>query len=423
MATCAQVDSLLQAFLDGELAPSERAIFEQHVSECAGCAATLRRQRALSAELFETLAPHRLQVDLAAPVMAHLPDMDHTAAVAREATLRAKEPRGWWRLARLVPAMVPVLLLMLGATIMLFWPTATIAPEISVGMVTQVAGEVLLSNDESTERRRAALEAGVGQQTRIETRQGGLLQVALAGPSQLKVAPSTRLRVHDERHISVARGAVWLNVGKDDRYFRVGTPTGDVTVFGTTFGVEVLNGRTVVTVVEGTVQVENDVAFTVLEAGEQVSVALGDAPLVPFDVDASAVLAWAGMVGADPVAEARFAALEARRPAGPLRAEQVFAVNTRNNPVSSIRLEWTGSATADLRGGFHVYVYDAALRPLFRERVESVRADADGRLLHEVVVPGTVRVEETPVLLVKVLPDSPSAPESLALVEVTAAGQ
>jgi anti-sigma factor RsiW len=422
LATCTQVDSLLQAYLDGELAPSERAILEQHLSDCGACSAALRRQRALAAELFEVLAPARLEKDLCASVMAHLPEMDHAAVAAREATLRAKTPQGVWRWTRLIPVMVPALLVVLGLAIMSVWPAATSAPELPVGMLTHVSGEALLSDDDSTVRRRAQLEAGVEAQTRLETEQGARVQLALVGNSTLKMAPSTRIRVHDERHVSVARGAVWLNVGKEDRYFRVGTPTGDVTVFGTTFGVEVLNGRTVVTVVEGTVQVENDVTLTVLEGGKQVSVELGETPLVPRDVDAPAVMAWAEMIGGDPAAVERFARIESERPARQLRAEQVFVVNTRHKAVSSIRLDWKGVAPDNARGGFHVYVYDATMQPLFRERVEALTADAEGRLSHEVAVPLTVRVEDTPVLLVKVLPDSPTAPETLALVEVTASG-
>lgn len=423
MASCTQVDGSVQAYLDGELTAAEQVLLEQHLGECAGCEATLRRQRATSATLFESMSKHRLDRDLGPSVMAHLPEMDHTALVGRQVTLRAKQPAtAWTRFARLMPALAPMLIVVLGVTIFAFWPESALDVALPVGMVTQVTGDVLQSADVSTNRHPVRLEDHVAPGTRFETEHGARMLVTLAGPSDVKLAPGTRMMVHDERHISVARGAVWLDVCKEDRYFRVTTPSGDVTVFGTVFGVEVMNDRTVVTVAEGTVQVENDVALTVLEPGDQVSVGLGEKPLVPYAVDAAEVLAWATGVRADAAAAEQFARLEAARPSKQLRAEQVFVVTTHNHAVKTIRLTWEPAVDKPVVAGYHVYVYDAMMKPLFKQHLDAEKFKNVETPWYALKVPAGVAVEETPILHIKVVPEDDADVRSTNFVEVTATG-
>ncbi|MCC6145082.1 MAG: zf-HC2 domain-containing protein, partial [Candidatus Hydrogenedentes bacterium] len=74
MASCTQVESLIQAFLDGELADSERIILEEHVSHCGGCEGLVKRQRQSAAILYEAFREDRLDVDMTSNIMAHLPE-------------------------------------------------------------------------------------------------------------------------------------------------------------------------------------------------------------------------------------------------------------------------------------------------------------------------------------------------------------
>ena len=84
-------------------------------------------------------------------------------------------------------------------------------------------------------------------------------------------------------------------VAEDERrYFRVLTPLGDIKVFGTIFGVEVSTTKMVVTVAEGTVQVENGNTFVAeLNEGYQVELGLGDKHIEPHSVEPRTQLAWA----------------------------------------------------------------------------------------------------------------------------------
>ena len=60
MASCTQVENLLQAYIDGELGHSDRVILEQHVADCPACAALLRRHQRACAHLFEAFGEERL---------------------------------------------------------------------------------------------------------------------------------------------------------------------------------------------------------------------------------------------------------------------------------------------------------------------------------------------------------------------------
>ena len=116
MASCTQIDGLLQGYIDGELGASERVILEQHVSECATCAALLRRHQRSSAALFEAYSGDRLTRDLSAQVLEHLPELESSRENVEDLNWRAKHP-GYFhgRMRQIVPAAAAVLLVVLGA--------------------------------------------------------------------------------------------------------------------------------------------------------------------------------------------------------------------------------------------------------------------------------------------------------------------
>jgi anti-sigma factor RsiW len=63
---CADLRTLLHAYLDGEASPDERATCEEHLLVCAGCRDDLESLRALSAGLGDAALRHRPPADLAA---------------------------------------------------------------------------------------------------------------------------------------------------------------------------------------------------------------------------------------------------------------------------------------------------------------------------------------------------------------------
>lgn len=405
MASCTQIESLLQAYVDGELSNSEKVVVEGHLSECRACSRVFRRQRAESAFLLEVFETHRLEQDLTGSIMAHLPEMEHASQLEQEVNWRVKHPRT--RSAKaltLLPVIAPVVLLVLGLVILFSWPKQEPAGA-KVGMVTYQEGVSLRSNEDSTHRSKVGLRSVIARAERIETTEDALLMITLAGPSSLKLDSDTRVKVEDARSITVETGQVWLDVSQDKRAFRVSTPAGDIMVFGTVFNVRVDKDMMVVTVSEGEVQVENDVAFTVLRTGDQVSVRPGKKPLELNRVDPAAVMAWARDIQADPGALELFEARIKTRDSNVIRAEQVFVVESRRQPVRSISFRWEPDAYLTGHCGYHIYVTDDQLKPLFMGYVEGKMFSNKDRSVTELVVPQDEPITGVNVLHISVVPD------------------
>lgn len=421
MASCTQVDSLLQAHIDGELSAAEKAIFEQHIAECPSCAALLRRQKASSALLFEALSDHRLRRDLAPGVLAHLPEMEPSYIRAHEMTMRTKrqgKPVKPFRM--LMPVAAVTVLLVLAFLLAWSWPPDLQNENRVVGMVTYQNGTVLRSHEDSTQRAHVGLKALVTEDDRFETVDNGLLMLTLAGPTQLKVDKNTRVKVADEREISVETGRILLSVARDERLFRVKTPSGDITVFGTIFNVEVTPDHTTVTVGSGHVQVSNDVAFTQLEPGQQVTVRLAEKPLRKVSVDAQSVMAWA--LNIQPDVDTLKLCQTTVRPAAVkvLRAEQAFVVDVSQHTVRSIRFEWKPDNLPVGHCGYHVFVSDDHMTPLFKGDIPGTVFRDKDRSSFELSVPDGVSVADKNVLHISMVPDTDTGSMGTPFTEVAA---
>ncbi len=421
MASCAQVSSLLQAHIDKELSPAEAAILEQHLSDCRLCSAEMRRQRASSALLFEVFEPKRLQQNQCPQILAHLPEMDRTQRLSHEVTWRAKHPpkRAAWFLT-VMPAMALLVLFVLGIAIVTYWPDANLAGKV-VGMVTYQEGHALSSSEESTNRHRVALKTMILQDETIETRENGKLIIGLAGPTQMKLDGDTRVKIENERKINVETGRIWLDVSKDERLFRVTTPSGDITVYGTAFSVEVTENSTIIIVEEGKVQASNDITFAELQADESLEMSLGERHLVKQTVDAKEWTRWAAEIQPNMDALALFEA-KITRPSGGtvIPAEQVFVVKTSNRPVRAITFEWTPDIHTLGHSGYFVYVYDDHMQPLFKTHINAETFSDKHSTSMEIVIPDDVPVADITVMHIKVDPDESTGLIQTSFVEVYA---
>jgi len=421
VASCTQIDNLLPAYVDGELSDSEKVILEQHVSGCRSCEALLRRQKTCSAVLFEALGEHRLATDMTPTIMAHLPEMDFTYQVAHEVTWRAKHPQKRTKvLLALFPALAPALLLVLGVALGDAWPPADSDGIRQVGMITYQDGKALRSRDESTDRQRVALRSVVNAKERFETGEKAGLLIGLAGPTQVKVDENTRVKVDHERKISVETGRVWLDVCKHESYFRVTTPAGDITVFGTIFNVEVKDDCTLVTVSEGEVQVQNDVTFTVIGPGQQAELRAGQKPLKTQTVDPVAATSWAETIQPDPDANKLFLSTIKIDNLTIIRGEQVFVLDIRKHAVRTITFEWKPDPFTTGHCGYHIYVADDRMKPLFKAHIDAKNFDEKGQTSFDVIVPDDVDLSNVAVAHVSVLPDNRTGVIETSFTEVAA---
>lgn len=372
MAALSQIDSLLQAYIDGELGDAERIILERELGTSVSLRTQLAERQATAAMMFEALDPVRLQKDLTSQIMGHLPVMDSRLEDVRqrmvqEVNWRAKHKHGRAQFFfTLLPALAPVLLLVIGFALFTAWPDPESKAAQTVGMVTFEQGSVRSSTEDMLVRRRVQKLAPVHENQQYVLGPESTLMLSLAGPTHIKVTGDTSLEVINARNLKVNSGRVWLNVAKDKSKFRVMTPSGDITVFGTKFGVEVRGDETFVTLQEGSVHVENNLTFAVLEANMRVRMRANQVELTPERVDAKEQMAWAFAI--QPEQEAQEAFFSTVRPLGStiIRAEQMWRLDTRDHEVPSfITFTWKPSLFTTGYSSYDVYVYNEEMEPLF----------------------------------------------------------
>lgn len=370
MASCRQIDEVLQAYIDGELSHSGRVISEEHLLECRACRSLLRKQQRCSARLFEAYSEVKLNRDLTGCVLSNLPEMDFPAIDVAGVNRRAKHPSPIQeKLRRVMPVAAATLIIAMAWVIRENWPSP-ILHEDTLGLVTFSQGEAWRISGDDTTLSTAAVKTPALPGDRYETSAGATLMLDVLGDSTIKLAENTRILIHDSRKISVEKGEVLLNVGKDHRLFKVLTSAGDITVFGTTFDVRVTDDTTTVAVERGEVQVEyreDDSVFCVLKRGQLVDVRRGARSLSPVRAEISSIVQWAEEIVADEEARELFARqVAARHDMTQVAAELVYLMDTNDQPVRSIIFEWEHSASAWDRCGYEVFVYTDRDKPLFK---------------------------------------------------------
>jgi hypothetical protein len=408
VASCGQIKTLFTAYLDGEAGGTERLVLERHVQECAECRAQLESTRATAAFLSETLSPDRLRKDLLPQIMAHLPEMDMAHALNHELTQRLKHPETqgvFGRMRAWVPVFAPMLVVVLCVVLWASWSGNEQAPERNAGMVLLQRGAVSSSTDSSLQRHNVHASDQIGIPVRYETGSDGGLILGLDGNSEIRVFSDTRVKVCSAREFRLESGAVHCSIGRGERYFRVSTPDGLITVFGTVFGIEVLDDSTRVTVVKGEVQVENENTFTVLGDGEQTHIAPETKVLAAAKVNVDELVARAETLRPDEAVAKAFRATPQGQAKKLFRAEQVFVVETKGGPVNAIHLEWKPDPFVTGHAAYDVYVSDNNMRPLFKTRIDSDIFSDKASGSYTVTVPPLTPLAGNSVLHISVLPD------------------
>ena len=379
MASCTVIESLMQGYVDDELKASEKVILEEHVVDCAGCKRALREHQSCTALLFEVYGDQKLANDLVPSVMAHLPsrdEMDFPTVDVEGVNWRAKHPtRTRERLNRLIPLAAAALLLVLAGVIREYWPSQ-VAPRETVGVVLQIDGAAERVAADDDFRNAATVKTGVRSGDRFETTAGSRLLIGLAGQSRVMLNSNSRVLLDDARNIRVEQGEAYFDVAKGDRLFKVLTPQGDVTVFGTAFDVRVTPDETLVVLERGKVQVghnQNEQAFATLEPGEQVYIRRNQPSLVPEPANVQLAVAWTEGVDADEAAELAFAKLDGlNKLPREVDTYKLWVAPSDGVPIKEILLTWEHD---DLPGGHCGYQVK-----LFGQ---------DGSFLFEGYVPGS----------------------------------
>jgi len=423
LATCERVKRLLPGRLDGDGTAAERLVVDQHVSTCPDCALELEIMRAVAASLYETFAPERLGRDLVAPVVGHLPRMEPSAPL-HDLTERVKHPRRRGLLSRCfswVPVGAMMVMAVLVMVLWIAWPRTQPLGATSVGMVVHREGRAVQTNSVTLRSRSVRVRDGIVPGTVYETSGGAAVMLALKGASEARVFEGSRMRVNHDRSLHLEAGMVHLKVGKGQQYFRVGTRDGQITVFGTEFGVEILPETTRVTVVHGEVQVENRNTFTVLRDGEATLLGRDFKELITFRTDVSPLMDLVAALDAHLDKDIALNSGGALGTAtGTLRAERVFVVETHRQAVRALHFRWKPGSAPLERSGYDVYVSDNSLRPVFKGRIEGWMLSDIRSTSCSLALPEDMGWSDIGLLHIMVLPDFASGPLETNFSEVYA---
>jgi len=273
-----------------------------------------------------------------------------------------------------MPVAAAVVILFLAAIIRFQWPQEVFATD-AIGVVLQNYGHsTVVSGVSGIERKTTSVSDFVLANDRFETDESGALLFALAGQTKITMNASTRVTVENERLVRVEDGEAFLDVGRDDRLFKVRTALGTVTVFGTKFSVSVSENVMKVTVVSGTVQLDsNDGHFQPLQAGEQAVIVRNSAPSIPERVDADGMMRWVSSIVENERAMLLFQKEIVARRSGntelPGKAVYMVDVSSAQTGIRAIRLEWLVDSAYTGYCGYDLYVYNEYMKPLFAHRV------------------------------------------------------
>ena len=430
MASCVQIKSLLQAYLDGELGSGEKLLFEEHLRGCAACQAEMEAARAVTACLFEALGRDRLCDDLTPTIMAHLPEMEvhKTARYRRKfrTTDFDRHPQRSWfsRAATLVPVFVPIILLVLASVLWVNWP-ATIASEAGIaGLITYSDGPARLGHVSNARFGRADAKDVLVNGAVLKTDANARLLFGLTGPSHATLYENSSVQIVNHRDLVLEKGRIFLDVHRESRHFKVTTPHGAVRVLGTSFHVHARPERTEVTVVNGEVLVENDKSFALLTRGDQAVFQKGDTPQVLNMVHAYRYLEEARSVLPNAVAERLFKARFSTAPPETTlpTQRQIFMVETKRRPVSAIELNWVPDPYVEGHAGYTVYVSNSTLTPLFKTFIAPDLFQDKTKHSLRIATPPELREQAVSMLHITLIPDYGEGRTETSFTEVSAIG-
>ena len=375
MASCTRIENSLQSFIDGVLSDSEHLILENHLQSCPSCSTLLAKHKQCNAEIFEAFAKHQYKGDMTAYILEHLPELTPVHSTSGSelelVNRRAKHPRPQSDfLKRLVPVAAALLIVGLAYVLKENWPSAGV-PDNAIGAVTYQSGQSYKISAQTHKQETARLKTFAVSDDLFETDSGSHMMITLAGPTAVKLAPDTRVCIHDDRTISVEQGRVYLDVSKNERAFRVLTPNGIVTVFGTAFEVNVGTDQTTVSVSEGEVQVEKDNLFKQVFPGEQVRVTRDMTVMQTIQVDVEQLTQWSdSMVPDSEMIEYVADQFGTTVSLDVVRADSVYHLPTQGHAIKYVELEWSPTVLAD-NVGYQVYVYSDKDVLMFKGAVNS----------------------------------------------------
>ena len=364
MASCLKISCELPSYLDNELSHSEKLIVEKHLHECPSCRLELTRYQKCAADLYEQFSPHKMQHDLNQYVMEHLPELGFSTVDVAGLNKRAKHPSLWReRVMRLMPVGVAAVLVVLAFLISEQWPTEEVWDNQVVGILSSVSGDVVRSSNFGKTEDEASLKQFSSKGEKIETAEESSAVVTLKGGSDITMDEKSTITFQDDRQVRVDSGQVYFDVAPSSTLFRVLTPFGDITVFGTEFNVLVEADSVRVDVAEGVVRFEKGELYETLNEGDSVEVRGNAEQLQPrYGGRIAERTLWATKIQPNTVVKNEFLAkYDAFDRPSEILGLRTFILHSNKNapnaPLEAIVLTWDETLNSnDSLAGYHVYV-------------------------------------------------------------------
>jgi len=245
---CEQTLNLISADLDREIGPEDRTQLDTHLRDCPACRVTAEAFRLNDAGLRQSFAPRRLAAGVTG---------DRVVAQLEDAPANPTQRRPFSSARRFTFALAAAAAL-LGLAFLLqgLWnkPKPTTHPEPDTDSLTDV--------EKLTPRPRAVVQApkalAVGDT--IQTKRGERRRVSLPDGSILFVNQNSAVKLDGERHLSLSKGEVYVEVApreqtEDKATFVVQTLGEAYSALGTKFAVRTDDKGDGVLVAQGKVRV------------------------------------------------------------------------------------------------------------------------------------------------------------------------
>lgn len=405
MARCSQIEPELQAYLDGELSRAKELIVEEHLATCSSCKNEFEKLRKSNAYLYETLSPYKLNESLDEHIMKRLPEIDTSFNLTHQITLRVKhQDESPYSFSNIFPYLALAAMTILGVFIFVSWPHREITDTQKIGIAVNIGGESSIIENNLNNLLKENNLTPLKNDNYVETKENSVVYSYLKGNTVLKLASNTRIRILDERTVNLEKGKVWFDIGRNKKVFRVNTPQGSVTVFGTQFQVEVNSTDVLTTVLRGEVTVETSNRFVVLRENQQVLMKNNIFASEVQKCDAKAIIEWAEEVKpSDRILQkvATYFAEPTPLPIG-TPASQIFVVPIQKKEVSSLVLEWDKQKVVN--SNFTIYASDDELKPLFRYKLTNDMLSSFEGVV-SIPIPGDISLKNVKILHIEIISD------------------
>jgi ferric-dicitrate binding protein FerR (iron transport regulator) len=193
---CSDTLQLLSAYIDNELAASQRQAVAKHLDECSSCQQHLRELRTVD----ETFSLLRTPTDLADKLVAAAVGGLSTAS---EQPVNRSSTRYGWAMLLAIAASIGLIVMMKPAD------TASEREHPTIGRLVRATGQVEVLEFASPLWKTLGERDAIGPGTRVRTGDQVRCEIEISSHALIRTDEGTELVIHQPGHLQMIRGQVW----------------------------------------------------------------------------------------------------------------------------------------------------------------------------------------------------------------------